>query len=150
MATSNNNYELTSALAPTAAGAQYGTDQSEWGIQSSFGDSIIQSEDIACELVTDQTQDQMGRVVSELDYDKHWTATIQVIGAADLADTYAPGGILAYEPSNYGTAPAIPSDNKNWKIRSVTVNGAYNDKKKYTFVLEKWTNFPAKTVAPGA
>lgn len=146
MATSNNNYELTSTLAPTTAGAQYGTNQSEWGIQSSFGDSIIQSEDITSELVTDQTQDQMGRVVSELDYDKHWTCTLQVIGAADLTGTYKVGSIISYEPLNYGDMTALPSDNKNWKIRSISTNGSYNDKKKYTFTLEKWSNFPSKSV----
>lgn len=140
----NNNNELTATVAPATAGAQYGSNQSEWGIQSSFGDCIIQSEDVTSELVTDQTQDQMGRVVSELDYDKHWTCTLQVIGASDLTATYKAGSIISYDPQNYGDLAGLPSDNKNWKIRSVTTNGAYNDKKKYTFTLEKWTNFPAK------
>lgn len=141
----NSNYELTSALAPTTAGNQYGTNQSEWGIQSTFGDCIIQSEDVTSEFITDQTQDQMGRVVSELDYDKHWTCTLQVIGAGDLTATYSPGKIISFTPANYGESIDIPSDNKNWKIRSVSVNGSYNDKKKYTFTLEKWTNFPSKS-----
>ena len=140
----NNNYELTSTVTPPSAANQYGSGESEWGIQSVLGDSIIQSEDITSELVTDQTQDQMGRVVSELDYDKHWTCTLQVIGAADLTGDYKPGDIIPYEPKNYGNGLDFPSGNNNWKIRSIAVNGSYNDKKKYTFTLEKWSNFPAK------
>ena len=49
----NNNNELTATIAPATAGQQYGSNQSEWGIQSTFGDCIIQSEDITSELVTD-------------------------------------------------------------------------------------------------
>lgn len=140
----DNNYELTSTVTPPSAALQYGSNQSEWGIQSGLGDTIIQSEDITCELVTDQTQDQMGRVVSELDYDKHWTCTLQVIGGSDLSGNYKPGSIISYEPKNYGDNLNFPSGNNNWKIRSIAVNGSYNDKKKYTFTLEKWSNFPAK------
>lgn len=86
----------------------------------------------------------MGRVVSELDYDKHWTCTLQVIGGSDLTGDYKPGGIISYEPKNYGEILEFPSGNYDWKIRSIAVNGSYNDKKKYTFTLEKWSNFPAK------
>ena len=32
----------------------------------------------------------------------------------------------------------------NWKVRDVTYNGAYNDKKSYSDTLFRSTNFPAQ------
>lgn len=135
----NNNYELTAALTPSDAGSQITDANSEWGIDSSLSGSIIQSEDLNSELVTDQTQDQYGRVVSELDYDKHWTCTLQVIGAGEL--THKPGDVLSYQPKMGKEFTSAV----NWKIRSIAYNGSYNDKKKYTYTLERWSNFPSAT-----
>lgn len=135
----NNNYELTDGIQPTDAGKAITDQNAEWGIDSSFNMYIIQSEDLNSELVTDQTTDQKNRVVSELDYDKHWTLTLQVIGAGKYDKK--PGDVISYRPAIGTEFPQAV----NWKIRSITYNGSYNDKKKYTFTLERWTNFPAST-----
>ena len=87
---------------------------------------------------TDQTQDQKGRVVHELDYDKHYTCTVQVIGTGTLPD-------VGVETFKFTTSDGEVGGTKNWKVQSVTYNGSYNDKKKYTINLERWANYPANT-----
>lgn len=135
----NNNYTLTDGIQPTGAGTVITDQSSEWGIDSAFNTYIIQSEDLNSELVTDQTPDQKNRVVSELDYDKHWTVSLQVIGAG--AYDKKPGDVISYRPAIGTEFPTAV----NWKIRSITYNGSYNDKKKYTIELERWSNFPSAT-----
>ena len=46
---------------------------SQWGIDSTLSGFIIQDVQINEERVTDTTQDQKGAVVSQLDYDSHWS-----------------------------------------------------------------------------
>lgn len=118
---------------PKVPAAATGITLSEWGIDNQLTGFIVQSEDYTNDLVTDTTQDQKGRVVGQLDYDKHYTCTLTVIGSGTLP---APGDTFSWKDSDGGT-------NKSWKVQSVTFNGAYNDKKKYTINLERWTNFPS-------
>lgn len=106
----------------------------QWGIDNTLAGFIIQSEDYTNDLVTDTTQDQKGAVVSQLDYDHHYTCTLTVIGSGTPPTQ---GSIdFSWKDKENGTA-------KNWKVQSVTFNGSYNDKKKYTINLERWDNFPA-------
>lgn len=106
----------------------------QWGIDNTLAGFIIQSEDYTNDLVTDTTQDQKGAVVSQLDYDHHYTCVLTVIGSGTPPTQ---GSIdFSWKDRENGTA-------KNWKVQSVTFNGSYNDKKKYTINLERWDNFPA-------
>jgi len=91
---------------PTNAGDLIRT--SQWGIDNTLSGFIIQDANIAEERITDTTQDQKGAVVSQLDYDKHWTLTLNVIGG-DGSETGAVGSIVpgAIDFSWAG---------KNWKV----------------------------------
>lgn len=115
---------------PTDAGQLIRGD--EWGIDNTLSGFIVQSEDIAEEVIQDVTQDQKGAVVSELDYDKHWTLTLGLIG--DTNATLPEVGDITF---TYAGA--------KWKVNSVTYTGAYNDKKKYSVAAERWINFPPQS-----
>ena len=123
-------YETITPVVPAAANETTIAD-AQWGIDnllpSSTGVWIIQSETITSELVTDTTQDQKGRVIGQLDYDKHYTCSLDVIG----------NGIL---PTMGDTT--LEYADKKWKVQSITYNGSYQDKKKYTIALERWEHFP--------
>lgn len=127
-----NNYSIIDGSVRPSDSGTYITGEA-WGIDSTLSGFIIQSEDFTDEVVTDQTQDQKGRVVSELDYDRHQTCTIGVIGKGTPP---AVGSVKSYKPDALSAAV-------NWKVRDVQYAGAYNDKKKYTISLERWQNFPA-------
>ena len=103
----------------------------EWGIDNTLSGFIVQSEDITEEVITDTTQDQKGAVVSQLDYDKHWTLNLGVIG--DTESNLPEVGDTAFV-----------YDGKTWKVTNVTYTGAYNDKKKWSIAAERWYNFPAQ------
>ena len=104
----------------------------EWGIDNTLSGFIVQSEDIAEEVIQDVTQDQKGAVVSELDYDKHWTLTLGIIG--DTAAALPEVGDITFAYAGH-----------KWKVNSVTYTGAYNDKKKYSVTAERWINFPPQS-----
>ena len=106
-----------------------------WGIDEVLSGFIIQSEDYSENRITDQTQDQKGRVVYDLDYDRHYTCTLQVIGNGTLPDVGSTTFLWKESPKE--------STKKNWKVQDVEYNGSYNDKKKYTIQLERWYNYPA-------
>lgn len=108
---------------------------SEWGIDNLLTDCIIQSETITKEAVTDTTQDQKGAVVSQLDYDYHWTLALDVIGdsaASAVSDTNVGDTAFSY-------ASVL------WKVTGITYTGTYNDKKKWHITAERWVNFPSAT-----
>ena len=111
----------------------------QWGIDNSLSGWIIQSESITREAITDTTQDQKGAVVSQLDYDEHFTLTLNMIGGTGgsgdgTEDTKLPEvGDTAFEYAG-----------KKWKVTNVTYNGSYQDKKSYTVTAERWTNFPVQ------
>lgn len=115
---------------PTNAGELIRSE--EWGIDNTLSGFIIQSEDITEEVITDTTQDQKGAVVSQLDYDRHWTLNLGVIG--DTAATLPEVGDTTFS-----------YDSAKWKVTNVTYTGAYNDKKKWSISAERWTNFPAQS-----
>lgn len=105
----------------------------EWGIDNLLPGYIVQSEEITTERITDTTEDQKGAVVSQLDYDEHFTLNLGVIG-----DT-------AVEP------PAVAGDitfeyaGAKWKVQSVQYTGEYNAKKRWQITAERWHNFPAQS-----
>lgn len=95
-----------------------------WGIDEVLSGFIIQSEDYSENRITDQTQDQKGRVVYDLDYDRHYTCTLQVIGNGTLPDVGSTTFLWKESPKE--------STKKNWKVQDVEYNGSYNDKRKFT------------------
>ena len=107
----------------------------EWGIDNTITDFIVQNEQINEEVITDTTQDQKGAVVSQLDYDKHWTLTCDLIG--DTAAASGLEGTVGDYTFSYAGA--------KWKLNTMTYTGTYNDKKKWSLTAERWTNFPAQS-----
>lgn len=107
---------------------------SQWGIDATLSGFIIQDVSINEERVTDTTQDQKGAVVSQLDYDQHWTMSMNVIGG-DGSENGSVGSISA------GDIDFTWAGHK-WKVTGVQYQGNYADKKKYTINAERWTNFP--------
>lgn len=110
---------------------------SQWGIDATLSGFIIQDVTINEERITDTTQDQKGAVVSQLDYDSHWTGSMNVIGG-DGAETGAVGSIVPGDTT-------FTWANQKWKVTSVTYQGNYADKKKYTIAFERWRNFPSQS-----
>ena len=123
---------------PDTAGTMIKTAQ--WGIDNPLTGWIIQSESITREAITDTTQDQKGAVVSQLDYDEHFTLTLNMIGGTGGAGDGTEDTKL---PQVGDTAFAYAG--KNWKVTNVTYNGSYQDKKSYTVTAERWHNFPSQT-----
>lgn len=108
-----------------------------WGITDvlSSGHVILQNVDISEERITDTTQDQTGAVVSQLDYDKHWTLDITFIGPR------------SFNPAPINAAPGSVTflfRDHNWKVLTLTETGAYNDKVKFNLTAERWNNYPAQ------
>lgn len=110
---------------------------SQWGIDATLSGFIIQDVQINEERITDTTQDQKGAVVSQLDYDSHWTMNMTVIGG-DGSEDGSVGGIQAGDT-------AFEWAGHKWKVTNVTYQGTYNDKKKYSVSAERWKNFPAQS-----
>lgn len=73
-------------------------------------------------------------LVSELDTDEQQEMTMTVIGG-DGAESGALDGIVPGDT-------AFTWDSKTWKVRSVTYNGAYNEKKQYTITAVRNKAFP--------
>ena len=115
---------------PTNAGELIRGD--EWGIDNTLSGFIVQSEDISEERITDTTQDQKGAVVSQLDYDQHWTLNLGIIG--DTNATLPQAGDTTFEYAG-----------NKWKVQSVAYAGSFQDKKKWTVTAERWTNFPSQS-----
>ena len=129
---------LNATILPSNASEMNPVSGAAWGIDCTLSGFIIQSVDFTEDRSTDQTQDQKGRVVHELDYDKHYTCTVQVIGTGTLPE-------VGKEDFKFAANETKVDVVKNWKVQSVTYNGSYNDKKKYTINLERWENYPANT-----
>lgn len=127
-----NSFEATT---PTNAGTLIR--DSQWGIDATLSGYIIQNVSISKTRVYDETYDQKNSLVSELDTDEQWTATMTVIGGDGNEDATIPGitvGDTAFE-----------FNGKKWKVRSCTYNGTYNDKKSYSLELFRSTNFPQQS-----
>lgn len=122
------------ATTPTNAGTLIR--DAQWGIDATLSGYIIQNVSVSKTRVYDETYDQKNSLVSELDTDEQWTASMTVIGGNGDEDATIPGitvGDTAFE-----------FNNKKWKVRSCTYNGAYNDKKSWSLELFRSTNFPAQ------
>ena len=120
---------------PTGAGTLIRDPQ--WGIDATLSGYIIQNVQVSKSRVYDETYDQKNSLVSELDTDEQWTATMTVIGGDGNEDATIPGvevGMTDFEWNNH-----------KWKVRDVTYNGAYNDKKSYNITLFRSTNFPSQS-----
>lgn len=120
---------------PTDAGSLIRTNQ--WGIDATLSGFIIQDVSIAEERITDTTLDQKGATVSQLDYDKHWTGSMTVIGG-DGSEDGSVGDIVAGDT-------AFEWAGHKWKVTNVTYQGNYADKKKYSVSFERWTNWPPQS-----
>jgi len=79
-------------------------------------------------------------VIYDLDYDRHFTCTLQVIGNGPLTGNLSVGSTSF----NWRQSPSLSAP-VNWKVQSVTYNGSYNDKKKYTINLERWQHYPTNS-----
>ena len=110
---------------------------SQWGIDSTLSGFIIQDVTISEERITDTTNDQKGAVVSQLDYDKHWTMSMTVIGG-DGSEDGSVGTIVAGDT-------AFTWAGHKWKVTNVTYRGNYQSKKMYDVSAERWENFPAQS-----
>lgn len=118
---------------PTDAGSLIRSE--EWGIDNTLSGFIVQNETLAEEVITDTTQDQKGAVVSQLDYDKHYTLTLDLIG-----DTTAGSNL----ESTAGDTTFTYGGHK-WKLNNVSYTGTYNDKKKWNLTAERWVNWPPQS-----
>lgn len=110
---------------------------SQWGIDSTLSGFIIQDVQIAEERVTDDTLDQKGALVSQLDYDSRWNGTMTVIGGDGSEDGSV--GNLSCGDTSFTWA------GHKWKITGITYQGTYNDKKKYSISFFRAVNFPSQS-----
>ena len=134
MATTFIQTDSFTATTPTDAGTLIR--DAQWGIDATLSGYIIQNVSVSKTRVYDETYDQKNSLVSELDTDEQWTASMTVIGGDGNEDATIPGitvGDTAFE-----------FNGKKWKVRSCTYNGAYNDKKSWSLELFRSTNFPAQ------
>ena len=122
---------------PATAGSIITKDQ--YGIDFLFPGFIVQSATITQSVNEDITQDQKNSIVSRLDLDHIYDATVEVIGGSTEDGTLsASGGNIEAGDIAYSFA------GHNWKVTGVTYNGSFQDKKRYTVTLQRSTNFPAE------
>ena len=122
---------------PATAGSIITKDQ--YGIDFLFPGFIVQSATITQSVNEDITQDQKNAIVSRLDLDHIYDATVEVIGGSTEDGTLsASGGNIEVGDIAYNFA------GHNWKVTGVTYNGSFQDKRRYTVSLQRSTNFPAE------
>ena len=122
---------------PATAGSIITKDQ--YGIDFLFPGFIVQSATITQSVNEDITQDQKNSIVSRLDLDHIYDATVEVIGGSTEDGTLSSrGGNIEVGDIAYNFA------GHNWKVTGVTYNGSFQDKKRYTVTLQRSTNFPAE------
>ena len=123
---------------PATAGSIINKEQ--YGIDFLFKGFIVQSATITQSVNEDITQDQKNSIVSRLDLDHIYDATVEVIGGSSEDGTLsASGGNIEVGDIAYNFA------GHNWKVTGVTYNGSFQDKKRYTVSLQRSTNFPAES-----
>ena len=123
---------------PATAGSIINKEQ--YGIDFLFPGYIVQSATITQSVNEDITQDQKNSIVSRLDLDHIYDATVEVIGGSTEDGTLsASGGNIEVGDIAYSFA------GHNWKVTGVTYNGSFQDKKRYTVTLQRSTNFPAES-----
>lgn len=133
MATFIQTNDLSGATTPSDAGTLIRNAQ--YGIDAVLSGYIIQNVSVQKTRVYDETYSQKNALVSELDTDEQWTASMTVIGGDGNEDATIPGIVVGDTSFTW--------NNKTWKVRDVTYNGTYNDKKSYTLSLFRAKNFPA-------
>ena len=122
---------------PATAGSIINKEQ--YGIDFLFPGYIVQSATITQSVNEDITQDQKNSIVSRLDLDHIYDATVEVIGGSSEDGTLSSsGGNIEVGDIAYNFA------GHNWKVTGVTYNGSFQDKKRYTVTLQRSTNFPAE------
>ena len=107
----------------------------QWGIDSTLSGYIIQDVSINGTRITDDTMDQKGALVSQLDYDERFEGTMTVIGGDGSEDGTIPGietGMIDFTWAGH-----------KWKVTGVQYTGSYQDKKRYQISFERFTNFPS-------
>lgn len=123
---------------PATAGSVINKEQ--YGIDFLFPGYIVQSATITQSVNEDITQDQKNAIVSRLDLDHIYDATVEVIGGSSEDGTLsASGGNIEVGDIAYNFA------GHNWKVTGVTYNGSFQDKKRYSVTLQRSTNFPAQS-----
>lgn len=128
----------TGNTVPATAGSIIRKDQ--YGIDFLFPGFIVQSAQITQSVTSDDTYDQKNALVSQLDLDHVYSATVEVIGGktedgtveGDSETAVINVGDIAYNFAGH-----------NWKVTGVTYTGSFQDKKRYSVTLARWTNFPA-------
>lgn len=123
---------------PATAGSVI--NKENYGIDFLFPGYIVQSATITQSVNEDITQDQKNSIVSRLDLDHIYDATVEVIGGSTEDGTLsASGGNIEVGDIAYSFA------GHNWKVTGVTYNGSFQDKKRYTVTLQRSTNFPPES-----
>ena len=86
----------------------------------------------------DITYDQKNSIVSRLDLDHIYDATVEVIGGStEDGSVSSTTGTIEVGDIAYNFA------GHNWKVTGVTYNGSFQDKKRYSVTLQRSTNYPA-------
>ena len=123
---------------PATAGSVINKEQ--YGIDFLFPGFIVQSATITQSVNEDITQDQKNSIVSRLDLDHIYDATVEVIGGSTEDGTLSSsGGNIEVGDIAYNFAGHA------WKVVSVTYNGSFQDKKRYTCQLQRSTNYPPES-----
>ena len=123
---------------PATAGSVINKEQ--YGIDFLFPGYIVQSATITQSVNEDITQDQKNSIVSRLDLDHIYDATVEVIGGSTEDGTLSSsGGNIEVGDIAYNFA------GHNWKVTSITYNGSFQDKKRYTCQLQRSTNYPPES-----
>ena len=123
---------------PATAGSVINKEQ--YGIDFLFPGFIVQSATITQSVNEDITQDQKNSIVSRLDLDHIYDATVEVIGGSTEDGTLsASGGNIEVGDIAYNFA------GHNWKVVGITYNGSFQDKKRYTCQLQRSTNYPPQS-----
>ena len=111
----------------------------EWGIDNVLSGCIIQSEEITETRSTDDTIDQKGALVSQLDYDVRWDLSLTLIGDSDKMPVTGDGTNFAVGDTTFSYG------GHKWKLTSCTYTGSYNNKKLYQVTGFRTWNFPAQS-----
>lgn len=130
-----NEARISGNVIPSNAGEIIRKDQ--YGIDFLFPGFIVQSASITQSVNDDITYDQKNSIVSRLDLDHIYDATVEVIGGSTEDGTLSSTtgeiqvGDIAYNFAGH-----------NWKVTGVTYNGSFQDKKRYSVTLQRSTNYP--------
>lgn len=130
-----NEARISGNVIPSNAGEIIRKEQ--YGIDFLFPGFIVQSASITQSVNDDITYDQKNSIVSRLDLDHIYDATVEVIGGSSEDGTLSSTtgeiqvGDIAYNFAGH-----------DWKVTSVQYNGSFQDKKRYSVTLQRSTNYP--------